>query len=82
MVNDYKRRKTEISRLNADLDKKSGQLAQHQEDIEKIKTRWIDPIKDLIARINENFSFYFSSMKCAGEVDLSVPENPVSGTEY
>ena len=37
----------------------------------------METLQDLIRRINKSFSFFFKSMKCAGEVDLHIPENPV-----
>ena len=46
--------------------------------MEEVKAKWIEPLKDLIGRINQNFGYYFSTMKCAGEVDLAIPNNPVS----
>lgn len=42
------------------------------------KERWIGPLKRLVERINVKFSEFFQIMKCAGEVNLKIPENPVS----
>ena len=78
MVQEYQKRKKDIARLTVDLQKKDEAVRHHQEEIEEIKARWLDPLKELIQRINENFSFFFKSMKCAGEVDLNIPEQIVS----
>lgn len=41
-----------------------------------MKERWLNPLKELVEKINEKFSNFFSSMQCAGEVDLHT-ENEV-----
>ena len=41
-----------------------------------MKERWLNPLKELVEKINEKFSYFFSSMQCAGEVDLHT-ENEV-----
>ena len=43
----------------------------------QVKQQWMEPLQALISRINHSFSFFFKTMKCAGEVDLHIPENPV-----
>jgi len=53
------------------------ELVQHRNETATVKERWIEPVKRLISRISRNFSQYFAAMKCAGEVDVSVPDNPV-----
>lgn len=42
----------------------------------QVKERWLNPLKELVEKINEKFSNFFSSMQCAGEVDLHI-ENEV-----
>lgn len=42
----------------------------------QVKERWLNPLKELVEKINEKFSNFFSSMQCAGEVDLHT-ENEV-----
>jgi len=32
--------------------------------------RWLDPLKTIIAQVDEKFSEFFRSMGCAGEVSL------------
>lgn len=57
---------------------KQQQLDGHQEEVDKAKREWLEPLQSLIEKINENFSYFFSCMNCAGEVDLKIPENSVS----
>lgn len=78
VVEDYNRRKREISKQQKELAQREEALLRHQNEVEDLKARWIGPLKNLIERINKNFSYFFSCMKCAGEVGLNVPENPVS----
>lgn len=57
---------------------KKVDVETHQDQINTAKKHWLEPLTRLIGQINENFSEYFSSMDCAGEVDLLVPDNKVS----
>ena len=57
-------------------------MSRHQADIEEAKRHWLQPLEELIERINRSFGMFFNSMKCVGEVDLNVPENPVSYVSY
>ena len=57
-------------------------MSRHQADIEEAKRHWLQPLEELIGRINRSFGMFFNSMKCVGEVDLNVPENPVSCVSY
>lgn len=47
-------------------------------EIESIKEKWLQPLKQLVEKINANFSTFFSQLDCAGEVTLSHGENVVS----
>ncbi|XP_078313053.1 structural maintenance of chromosomes protein 5-like [Crassostrea virginica] len=82
VVQEYRERKTEISRLESDVENRERALSGHQEKIEEIKRQWLDPLRELMEKINENFGYFFSCMKCAGEVDLSVPANEDDYEKY
>uniref|UniRef100_K1QNC5 Structural maintenance of chromosomes protein 5 n=1 Tax=Magallana gigas TaxID=29159 RepID=K1QNC5_MAGGI len=75
VVQEYRDRKAEISKLESDVENRERALSGHQEKIEEIKRQWLEPLRELMEKINENFGYFFSCMKCAGEVDLSVPAN-------
>ena len=77
VLEEFKNREEEIKRLKKESKKCEGDLTAHRHEISEIKGQWLDPLKELIGCINENFGRFFHSMKCAGEVDLNVPENPV-----
>ena len=77
-MEEYNRRKRDIQRHQTELEQRDDALHRHQAEVEEIKAQWLGPLQDLIQRIDKNFSHFFSNMKCAGEVDLNVPENPVS----
>lgn len=78
MIAEYNSRKDAIKNLEKETALKQAALDKHQADIEDVKVRWLEPLKTLISKINENFGRFFRSMNCAGEVDLNVPANPVS----
>ena len=61
---------------------KEAEIGSHQAEIEVAKREWLEPLNELIARINKSFGMFFNSMKCVGEVDLNTPENPVSFVRF
>ena len=63
--------------MKAEVAKQERAEAKMHSDVAQLKEQWLEPLKQLIDRINENFTFFFSAMDCAGEVDLHQPENPV-----
>lgn len=77
MVADYEARRRRIDQLEADVAGHTVALDQHRTDTAAVKQRWLEQVKTLIGRISRNFSQYFAAMKCAGEVDVSIPDNPV-----
>ena len=77
MINDFEARRQRIERLSADVARHEEALLRHRTETDEVKQRWLEPVKQLVGRISRNFSQYFAAMKCAGEVDVSVPENEV-----
>lgn len=67
-----------IRNLTEFIKKNSVVLEQMTKEIEKLKEKWLNPLEQLIEKINLNFSSYFFAMDCAGEVTLSHGENVVS----
>jgi chromosome segregation ATPase len=82
VVHDFEARKIRIEQLERRVKKSDEDLARHRATTDVIRRRWIDPVTQLIAKISANFSRYFTDMKCAGEVDLAVPPNPVCYATY
>lgn len=82
VVQEYRDRKAEISKLESDVENRERALSGHQEKIEEIKRQWLEPLRELMEKINENFGYFFSCMNCAGEVDLSVPANEEDYEKY
>jgi len=81
VVEEYQRGKKKIRKLEEEVKKYSEKLENHTTRMEEAKTGWLTPLRELIGEINKNFAYYFKCMKCAGEVDLDVPENPVRKAE-
>ena len=75
---EFKQREKRIGNLHSDVTKRDAELLNHRQTIEETKLKWLEPLKELISRINKNFAYFFNCLKCAGEVDLNIPDNPVS----
>ncbi|XP_008254498.1 structural maintenance of chromosomes protein 5 isoform X2 [Oryctolagus cuniculus] len=81
VVEEYTKREEEIEQLTKELKGKRIELDKYRENISQVKERWLNPLKELVEKINEKFSNFFSSMQCAGEVDLHT-ENEEDYDKY
>ncbi|XP_075416668.1 structural maintenance of chromosomes protein 5 isoform X1 [Tenrec ecaudatus] len=81
IVHEYTKREEEIEQLTEELKRKKVELDKYRESISQVKERWLNPLKELVEKINEKFSNFFSSMQCAGEVDLHA-ENEEDYDKY
>ncbi|XP_008840973.1 structural maintenance of chromosomes protein 5 isoform X2 [Nannospalax galili] len=81
VVQEYTKREIEIQQLTEELKGKKVELDEYRENISQVKERWLNPLKELVDKINEKFSNFFSSMQCAGEVDLHT-ENEEDYDKY
>uniref|UniRef100_A0A2K6GF71 Structural maintenance of chromosomes protein 5 n=1 Tax=Propithecus coquereli TaxID=379532 RepID=A0A2K6GF71_PROCO len=81
VVEEYTKREEEIEQLTEELKGKKVELDKYRENILQVKERWLNPLKELVEKINEKFSNFFSSMQCAGEVDLHT-ENEEDYDKY
>lgn len=70
VVEEYSKKKAEITRLETELEEQTNTLNKYRQDISEVKERWLNPLKQLVEQINVKFSDFFCSMQCAGEVDL------------
>ncbi|KAM4708555.1 structural maintenance of chromosomes protein 5 [Discoglossus pictus] len=70
VVEDYTKRTKEIQEMTAELDQKRNELENYRQNISQVKEKWLNPLKHLVEKINEQFSNFFTSMQCVGEVDL------------
>ncbi|XP_005089499.1 structural maintenance of chromosomes protein 5 [Aplysia californica] len=82
VVREYEKREKEIKVMEESLNQRESQRHTHQEDVSRLREEWLGPLNELINRINQNFSFFFSSLQCCGEVSLNVPENPEDYEKY
>lgn len=66
IVKDYEERLRNIDILTRKTGLDEGKLSDIKNDILVKKQEWLDPLQNLIARINDNFGRFFASMGCAG----------------
>lgn len=69
-VQDFENRKREIAESRRQLQQLSAELERKQSELETVKERWIKPLKELMQRIDENFSRAMRTMGHAGDVQL------------
>lgn len=76
-IEDFKQREKLIEKLQLKLAGRQDAQRAHQDKVERIRESWLLPLNDIIDQVNTQFSAYFRKIKCAGEVHLKVPPNPV-----
>uniref|UniRef100_A0A2D4GUZ2 Structural maintenance of chromosomes protein 5 n=3 Tax=Micrurus corallinus TaxID=54390 RepID=A0A2D4GUZ2_MICCO len=81
VVEEYNKRVKEIAQMTTELEEKKKELDSYRKNISQVKERWLNPLKKMIDQINEKFSSFFSSMQCAGEIDLHT-ENEEEYDKY
>ncbi|XP_069817962.1 structural maintenance of chromosomes protein 5 [Dendropsophus ebraccatus] len=81
VVEDYTKRTREIEDLTEELNRKKAELNNFRQNILQVKEDWLVPLKQLVGKINEQFSSFFRSMQCVGEVDLHT-ENEEDYDKY
>ncbi|XP_070794736.1 structural maintenance of chromosomes protein 5 isoform X2 [Pituophis catenifer annectens] len=81
VVEEYNKRVKEIAQMTAELEEKKKELDTYRRNISQVKERWLNPLKKMVDQINEKFSSFFSSMQCAGEIDLHA-ENEEEYDKY
>ncbi|XP_044128806.1 structural maintenance of chromosomes protein 5 isoform X1 [Bufo gargarizans] len=81
VVEDYTKRTREIEDMTEELYKKKTELESFRQNILQVKEDWLIPLKQLVEKINEQFSSFFRSMQCVGEVDLHT-ENEEDYDKY
>jgi chromosome segregation ATPase len=69
-VQDFENRKREIEENRKQLQRLSAELERRQSEMESVKERWMRPLKELMQRIDENFSRAMRCMGHAGDVQL------------
>ncbi|XP_076444163.1 structural maintenance of chromosomes protein 5-like [Babylonia areolata] len=82
VVQQYQNRQKEIERMRAELERKEREEQQLKGDVTDMRNQWLDPLKELIDRINVNFARFFSAMDCCGEVDLNIPDDQEAYDRY
>lgn len=77
-MQDFELRKKEIAQNREQLQKLSAELEQKQAELATVKERWLQPLKKLMQRIDDNFSRAMKGMGHAGDVLLRGEGNEFS----
>lgn len=80
-IDAFNRRDREIRNKKKDLESKHAALNRKKEEMERVRNRWQDPLQELIAQINTNFSSLMAQLGYAGQVELYIPEDDVNDFE-
>lgn len=78
ILKEFERITKEVEELKKYVENKTKELQTLTTETENLRNQWLPVLEQLVDRINDNFSRYFSEMKCAGEISLTHEENIVS----
>ncbi|XP_069619647.1 structural maintenance of chromosomes protein 5 [Ranitomeya imitator] len=81
VVEEYSKLTKEIETITEELHRKKTELDSFRQNIVQVKEHWLIPLKQLVEKINKEFSSFFTSMQCVGEVDLHA-ENEEDYDKY
>ncbi|KAK0082913.1 hypothetical protein PV325_010331 [Microctonus aethiopoides] len=82
ILRDYERTKEYVEKLKQEIETLSIKLEVNEQKIEEIRDIWLPLLQELVETINGNFSKYFTSLGCVGEISLGHGENPMDFEEY
>jgi chromosome segregation ATPase len=82
VIDEYQSRKKTIEKAQKARDNLVDKINNHKSNYEEKKNKWLDDVVEMISEINVKFSDLFKQLKCAGEVQLSRPDNPEEFAKY
>ena len=82
VVKEYERRTKEIEELAQDIANSSDEIKNKDNELESLKQRWLIPLNELLAKINEKFVGFFRKLQCAGEVSLATDQGEENYEKY
>lgn len=75
VIEQYERRKDEITSLNKKIEERNKQAAKIEKSIKVAKDNWHPALQDLVTSIGKRFSEAFDRIGCAGELQLTPHED-------
>ncbi|CAB3988453.1 structural maintenance of chromosomes 5-like [Paramuricea clavata] len=82
VIRDYEKRKKEIEELSQIIASHSDEIKNKDNQLESLKERWMTPLNELLAKINEKFVGFFRKLQCAGEVSLATDQGEENYEKY
>ncbi|XP_035667193.1 structural maintenance of chromosomes protein 5-like [Branchiostoma floridae] len=70
VIEEFEKRQRDIAKLSREVDQQGNHLESQRQEIRVVRERWLTPLRELVDRINYNFSRFMSMLECVGEVDL------------
>lgn len=81
-MQEYERREQEIAELNIKIERGNRQLEQLTQLQTRCREEWLDPLQEIVSKINVKFGDAFARMGCAGEVTISTGADENDYAEY
>lgn len=79
---EYKKLVTEHDKLKQSINSATERNDRWKRRMDTELTSWLEQLRPMIDSINENFSVFFATLGCVGEVKLDEPENKYLISEY
>ncbi|KAF5306546.1 hypothetical protein FQA39_LY08868 [Lamprigera yunnana] len=81
-LQEYQKRKKDIAAYEDSIKQSNTNLRDMDELISVREKEWLEPLGELVERINEKFGISFRSLNCAGEVTVCRGENVKDFANY
>lgn len=78
----YENAQSVLKQCQSQLENKETALMELNSEIKDLFNGWMEPLQQLLAKINKKFSEYFESMGCAGEVAICHESGVEEYSEY
>ncbi|GMR36561.1 hypothetical protein PMAYCL1PPCAC_06756 [Pristionchus mayeri] len=78
-LEELKEVKVELERT---LDEQATRQRNRREKMEEEIGKWLEPVNEIINKINKNYGAFFERLGCNGEIDLDKPEDITRMTDY
>ncbi|GAB6032402.1 Structural maintenance of chromosomes protein 5 [Chamberlinius hualienensis] len=81
-VDEYRESRVKMEELNKQKSRLEDELKNFGTNMDNVKNQWLTPLLELLNNVNKRFSYYLSTLGCAGEVGLKTAENDKDFSKY
>ncbi|GMS84329.1 hypothetical protein PENTCL1PPCAC_6504, partial [Pristionchus entomophagus] len=74
--------KEEKVQLESTLNEQETRQKNRREKLEEEIEKWLEPVNQIVGKINKNYGAFFERLGCDGEIDLDKPDDLTRMSDY